>query len=192
MGGNQHINDSEMHSFCIPVLLTRSAVMIGHPGTVCHRMAQVSAIKQRRSRHLRCATRRKYIKSPDFELCAGLAPGRVAIEDILQNGRTNSIIKQHQKWGAYSELNACVATLTVCSLVLRRSSSLMRVEWPFHRRFWTFPPTPIRQLSTIYRPINDLSITYVTPASRVRTKTVKRASRVLIEKYYPRLTLDFQ
>ncbi|KZT54467.1 40S ribosomal protein S17 [Calocera cornea HHB12733] len=26
---------------------------------------------------------------------------------------------------------------------------------------------------------------------RVRTKTVKRASRILIEKYYPRLTLDF-
>jgi len=26
---------------------------------------------------------------------------------------------------------------------------------------------------------------------RVRTKTVKRTSRVLIEKYYPRLTLDF-
>ncbi|KZO99080.1 40S ribosomal protein S17 [Calocera viscosa TUFC12733] len=26
---------------------------------------------------------------------------------------------------------------------------------------------------------------------RVRTKTVKRASRLLIEKYYPRLTLDF-
>ena len=27
---------------------------------------------------------------------------------------------------------------------------------------------------------------------RVRTKTVKRASRVLIEKYYPQMTLDFQ
>ncbi|GMM35985.1 ribosomal 40S subunit protein S17B [Saccharomycopsis crataegensis] len=27
---------------------------------------------------------------------------------------------------------------------------------------------------------------------RVRTKTVKRASKVLIEKYYPKLTLDFQ
>lgn len=33
-------------------------------------------------------------------------------------------------------------------------------------------------------------ILYSVRRGRVRTKTVKRASRVVIEKYYPRLTLD--
>merc|ERR1711890_21358 len=33
---------------------------------------------------------------------------------------------------------------------------------------------------------------YFTTMGRVRTKTVKRASKVMIERFYPKLTLDFE
>lgn len=37
-----------------------------------------------------------------------------------------------------------------------------------------------------------LLLFYLLLQGRVRTKTVKRAAKVLIEKYYPKLTLDFE
>ncbi|KAG0241970.1 40S ribosomal protein S17 [Mortierella sp. GBA43] len=51
----------------------------------------------------------------------------------------------------------------------------------------------LQYLKSKDQPDHSYSLTMEQPGfGRVRTKTVKRASKVLIEKYYPRLTLDFQ
>ncbi|KAF9140226.1 40S ribosomal protein S17 [Mortierella sp. GBA39] len=60
------------------------------------------------------------------------------------------------------------------------------------------PCSPSSARSIIPQSISSISNIFIFLSSpsnkqgRVRTKTVKRASKVLIEKYYPRLTLDFQ
>lgn len=59
------------------------------------------------------------------------------------------------------------------------------------------PPKKVHLLTVIFEPAHDNPTTLqsrnqVAKMGRVRTKTVKKSAKVIIERYYPKLTLDFE